>query len=551
MLMVLETQRTGDGKPARIPFAGAVRSRARGEEARIAAAVIAAVVAAVVVLAGPAPGELQGGVANLLILALAAVLLPGLAALAILRPWWGLLGWIALMPLLNVARPRLETVPVAITASTVMIVALAAGLLLDPPRPPKAATRLTTWARRGGIVLALSVLASTMVSADRAISWPVAFHGAFEPIALATLVVVFRPLVTQLLQLSLAMGASAAFASAYNIYRLGRFTASLADAQAHRVEFGRFTYYNVNLFGEILVIALPLLLAPLVLGRISGLPRRVRATILIGFVVSFLALYLTFSKGAWLGALAGLTLLFALVAGTWLKRALVVVIAAVVAMFIVPYPLYLATALNLPPDNWVMQAYGGTLQTLQGSDRLSSWDPATSTGEVSVNERALAWKAAVEMAVSHPLTGVGPGRFGEELATGTFSENMTRALGSAHNVLLNIAAELGLITVAVVIAFLATALAAAARAFWRGAGQARVLGLGLGSALVSYGVVSTTTGADLYEPYRVMNSDILFLALIVGGSIALGAAMAVTSAREMAPGTVDPGTGPANAATSA
>jgi O-antigen ligase len=170
---------------------------------------------------------------------------------------------------------------------------------------------------------------------------------------------------------------------------------------------------------------------------------------------------------------------------------------------------------------------------------------------VSVNERALAWKAAVEMAVSHPLTGVGPGRFGEELATGTFSESMTRALGSAHNVLLNIAAELGLVTVAVVIAFLATAFASAARAFWRGKGQARVLGLGLGSALVSYGVVSTTTGADLYEPYRVMNSDILFLALIVGGSIALGAAMEVTSAREMGPGTVEPAPEPATSATTA
>ena len=527
---MLEPDPADAARPARLRVAVEAASQNAGGVARIAAAVIAAVVAEIVVLAGPAPGELQGGLTNWLVLALAALILPGFAAMAILRPWWGLLGWLVLMPLLNISRARLETSPAAITASTVMIVALACGLLLAGPRPAEAATRVLIWARRGAIALTLLVLASAIASVNPQTSWPVAAHGALEPIALAALVVAMRPRVSELLQLGIAMGASVSIAAAYNIYRVGRFATSLADAQVHRVEFARFTYYNVNIFGEVLVIALPLLLAPIVLGRANGLSGRTRGVILIGFVISFLALYLTFSKGAWLGALAGVSLLFLLIAGTWLKRAFVVVVAALVAMLIVPYPLYFATALNLPPDNFIVQAYQGALGTLQGSDRLSSWDPSTSTGEVSVNERALAWSAAVDMAIHHPVLGVGPGRFGEELATEPAAAGMTRALGSAHNLLLNIAAEFGLLSLALVVAFLLGSLGVDLRAFRGLQPQARVVGLGLGCALAGHSVMANTTGADLYEPYRVMNSDVLFLALLIGAAIALAAVLPTVSA---------------------
>ena len=132
------------------------------------------------------------------------------------------------------------------------------------------------------------------------------------------------------------------------------------------------------------------------------------------------------------------------------------------------------------------------------------------------------------MAASSPLVGVGPGRFETEVVGPFRQRGSTRPLSSAHNYILNIAAELGVVAAAVVSLAM---LAAAWLTFrtWRwGAGSTRILGLAVGGGLLAFLVIGETTGADLYEAYRVMNSDAMFVALLVAIALGLGQLRAVS-----------------------
>lgn len=61
----------------------------------------------------------------------------------------------------------------------------------------------------------------------------------------------------------------------------------------------------------------------------------------------------------------------------------------------------------------------------------------------AVAERASHWAAAREMVRNHPLIGVGPGRFAREFAN--YRRDTTQPMKHAHNMVLNIAAETGLL----------------------------------------------------------------------------------------------------------
>ncbi len=495
------------------------------------AAVSMAVVGLAIALAGPARFELTGAGADRLILPLAIVAAAFIPCLAVIRPWWGLEAWILAIPLFNVSRVRLETTPVVITMATVVVTALAVGMVLARHRPRIARNEpigIALFALVVGIGLTAAV-ASPAIDA----SLPIAVHGVVEPAAIALIVVGLRPSPTQLLQLLLAVGIAVAGAAAFSMYRMSHIATTLVEAQTLRTQFGAEVFYNVNIFGVMIVAALPLVIACLALRRDAGISPR--GSIVVAAIVALLAfaLYLTFSKGAWLGGLAGVGLLLAWQSRSLARRAAVIAVTFALSMLVVPLPLYVAsfaasTCIATSPQPprathdqtsplcGAVDAYGGALSTIQGSNRLSSWDPSTTAGEVSVRERLLAWRAAVRMTITRPILGVGPGRYGAEAAAEFHEPDATRALISAHNFFLNLAAEFGIPFVLLIVGTITAAVLAGRRMRQGGDGPLRPIGLGGACSLVGFVVVASTTGIDTYQAYRIMNSDMILLGILVG-----------------------------------
>ena len=530
--------------------------RTRTPMTGIVLAVVAGAFGAGVVLLGPAAGDLNSSIADQTILALATLAMGIVLMAAILRPWSGLLVWLVCMPLLNVARVRIDTEPVAVTASTIVLLALVVGWLMESRRYALApGSTIRPAILQAAAILALVTVASVLVHGDPATSWPVALHGVLEPLAAVLLVIELRPTRRQLWQLVAALVASAGIAAAYSLYRLTR-TALLSGLdQVSRGDFGHYVFYNVNIFGEVLAMATPLAIGLFLLTR-GHRPWRVGSFVLVTMFV--LAIYFTFSKGAWLGGLAGIALVATLASKRPWQRATSISAAVLVGFLIVPVPLYVgswlgsvgigpvATASPTPgptssgsprPSPSVSStpspgSYQQILEVFQGPDRLSSWDPTSASGEVSVRERFFAWKAALEMAVSSPVVGVGPGRFGEEVRGAFRQAGSIRPLNSAHNYVLNIAAELGVIAAMLVLFGIITGARFGFRAWRRGPAEHRILGLVVMGGLAGFVMIGQTTGADLYEPYRVMNSDGLFLALLIGLAFAL-AQLRATSEPEL------------------
>jgi putative inorganic carbon (HCO3(-)) transporter len=73
----------------------------------------------------------------------------------------------------------------------------------------------------------------------------------------------------------------------------------------------------------------------------------------------------------------------------------------------------------------------------------------------NVEMRLQAWTGASRLAISHPVVGVGPGNFQFHYHSSTGTPPGTRVLNVVHNAYLDVAAELGLVALAVFLAYLA------------------------------------------------------------------------------------------------
>lgn len=437
-----------------------------------------------------------------------------IAVLAALRAWPGLLAWIVAMPFFTAARIGPVVGWVQLTSTTVILATVVFSIVLGfrRTRPNTPAVPLAL----AGVMAALAVLA-TAVSPDLSTSVSITLHGVVEPVVVGVLVVLIRPTLRQLVALAGAMAASVVIAGAVNLVRIVLVFHHLGDFQALRNEFGRITFYNVGLFGAMLVTVLPLIAIAIVrpalitgaferaagaLGRASSSVRpgnraevalRLAGAVIFGFLL--LEVALTFSKSAWIAcAIVGLGLALAL-PGTWRRRGIGLGAIAAVAVFFVVISLVTAA---------------------KTSDRNNSFDPNSAEGEASITARFQATKAAVHMAIDHPILGVGPGLFGYQYAGQYRSADVTDLLQSAHDMIPNIAAEYGVPLALIFSLTVLAALLAALRTWRSGAGLARLLALTYGLALVAFMTVATLFGTDLYRTYRYMNTDVVFLGLLLG-----------------------------------
>ena len=160
---------------------------------------------------------------------------------------------------------------------------------------------------------------------------------------------------------------------------------------------------------------------------------RWRWLVTFGLGTIWLALLLSFSRGGWLGATAGLLVMAWLIGGWWRRGAVGVVVAAVVILAggwqIIPAPLG--------------PRLGSASQIVTAPDIPR--DAAQQRPDVyAAVERAAQFKAGWLMWQKAPLTGIGVGNYGNAYVDVAYN-TWWISRGHAHNAYMQIAAEQGVI----------------------------------------------------------------------------------------------------------
>jgi O-antigen ligase len=190
---------------------------------------------------------------------------------------------------------------------------------------------------------------------------------------------------------------------------------------------------------------------------------REKPLVLVATAIIALGIAATWSRGAWLGCIAGLSVMALL----WSDRtrrwlALGAGTAAVIAVLGLAglLPTVFAERFSVLFENFVVFD-------------ASKVDPTPTNW--SLVERMAHWQAGWDMARDHPLVGVGPGNY-EAAYPRYYIGDWLEALGHSHNYYINTFAELGLIglviflgfTVTIFVRFIAAARrAGASQSVWR------------------------------------------------------------------------------------
>ena len=490
------------------------------------------------------PGLLVEAVRALVPLAAAMVV-----TWAIYRPWPAYVAVLILTPAWGTTQMEFQVGPVQVILQTIFVAALIAGCVIRsrsavPTHPlwveePFAASQ-SRQARASGLAafrawterfearrfaevalvgfIGLAVL-STMASPDVARSATVLLHGILEPLAMGAVLVWLRPSRRDLVIVGAGLGISVAFGSLLGIVQALTDYKSLAALQAARLMFARVGYFNVGLYGVIVAMVVPLVVGSLAARHTLRLSKPMVGLLLFGLALTMTGLFFSLSKSAWLATSLGMAVLLLLLARTGRRRvAMLLAVGAVTAVFI-PWPgIILQVA---PPAN---SAYRSAMVALVGQPRLDSWNPTTFYGRGSMNERFYAVEGGVDMALDHPLLGVGLNEFGSyySLKGGYRPAQAKDDLDHAHSIFPEVAAELGLPAL-VLLVFACVAMLLAMWRVYAGARDhlTRTLGATLFAALAAWIIAATAFGCDIYRPVRDLSSDVISAAVIIGMALAL------------------------------
>lgn len=140
-------------------------------------------------------------------------------------------------------------------------------------------------------------------------------------------------------------------------------------------------------------------------------------------------------------------------------------------------------------------------------------------GGSNVDDRALRWQVAATMLPEHPLLGVGPGGFRSNYLGVSHNAELAEQTPVAHNMYVEVAAELGLVGLAGFAAMIGVGLWASERAV-RAArdGPDRLLPLGVQGSLVAVCVASAFLSEQYYMPLWAMVAAACALHLRSGGA---------------------------------
>jgi O-antigen ligase len=464
-----------------------------------------------------------------------------LAAFAIFRPWPAFLGILVLAPVWDAAQVTFYTNNFQVILQTVFLIALGVGCLVSrdrwsgrdrraTPQPASVDATRTPFLRRlmpsvtAGRVAVVALIcfvalamASTYYSPDVVASRLVLAHGILEPIGMGLILVALRPKRTDFAILAIALGVSVAIGSMLNIVQATPGATSLSMLQTNRLRFSLLTYNNVGLLGELLAMAVPLIVGVLLARRSLRLTWSSSVLLLVALVACMAGLFLTFSKSAWLATAVATTLLLLLAARGWRSRGAIVVAAGLLSTLVVPWP---ALVLQYAPPLNV--AYRTAMVRIVGQSRFDSWNPATIAGQGSVMFRVRAVEAGLHMAADHPLIGVGLNQYHRYYMSGYAIAPVDARIDNAHSIWPELAAELGYPAMALVALIYAAALLALWRVYRNPPDRAtRVLAAMFMAAVVSWIIVATAFGTDIYRPARNMSSEVVMMGVLVAAAFAL------------------------------
>jgi O-antigen ligase len=217
----------------------------------------------------------------------------------------------------------------------------------------------------------------------------------------------------------------------------------------------------------VLVVAVPLLV-----GALPAHPTRlVRVLAAAAAVVLVAGAAATFSRG---GALA------LLVATGWLL------------------------ARRVLPVRVLAGALAGTAVAVAVATQVAGAELSRSLQEKSfiagsnVDTRELRWRAAARMLAEHPVLGVGPGGFRDEYTAASRNAELAEQTPVAHNMFLEVAAELGLPAFCAFTALVGVALVAAERVLRTGRDRAAMVSVQ--AALLAVAVAATFLSEQYYLP---------------------------------------------------
>lgn len=478
-----------------------------------------------------APYDIQAGLVAQVLAGTVPLIAAAVAGYAVLRPWPAFLVVLLLTPYWDMAQVWWWIGNVQVIGQTLFLAALGVGCLLDDRVSPAS---IAAWLRgfryvgrtpdsvrvAGLALVALLLLAatSTALSPDVTTSGTVLLHGILEPVAMGVVLLVLGPTGRKLALVAVVLGLSVGLGGLLNIIQTLPDIRTLSGLQADRLLFSRLTYFNVGLFGEILAMAMPLLLTALLARKRFGLGQFAVAMVVVAIGLCLASLFLTFSKSAWLATAAGSVALLLLLVRGWRMRAEIVLLGGLLSAAVIPWP---ALVLQVAPP--LNDAYRGVMVRFIGESRFDSWNPSTLSGRGSLLERFYATRAAVEMAIDHPLLGIGLDQFRTEYVAGRYKPPEAHLdLNSAHTFWPEIAAELGVPALVLVVLIFAAALLALWRIYRAPPDElTRTLAAMLLAALAAWLVVATTFDIDLYRDWRNMSSDVVMTAVVAATAFAL------------------------------
>ena len=367
-------------------------------------------------------------------------------------------------------------------------------------------------------MLSLAVL-STVQSPNVTASATVLLHGILEPAFIAAALLLLRPTRRDLMLVLTALAISVAIGSLLNMVQMIPTMKTLAGLQMNRLLFSRITYFNIGLYGEMLAMTTPILLA-LLLAHWNGylrLHRVVVAVLLVAVPIDLASLFLTFTKSAYLGAIAGCLVLLLLFVHSWQRRVSISLAVVLLSAVVIPWP---ALVLQVAPP--LNEAYRSAMVPIIGENRFDSWNPSTGAGKGSIVERFYATRAGLEMAIDHPFLGVSLDQFGIEYADHYKPPQATLELDWAHSMLPEVAAELGFPALILDLIIYGAAILALWRVYRAPPDPlARLMAAALLAMMVSWQMVGTAFAGDMYRPWRNMASDYVTMMVLVAVAFTL------------------------------
>jgi O-antigen ligase len=262
-------------------------------------------------------------------------------------------------------------------------------------------------------------------------------------------------------------------------------------------------------------------LIPLGLALLLARPGRwMRGYLLSVCLLSIAAVGMSLSRGAWVG----IGLAIAVMALFWSQRSRILLATGAIAVA----PLGALAFLNVLPGE-VAARLATALDFFRFIDARQE---VVNPQNWAVVERVAHWQAALDMIGDHPLLGVGAGNYPAAYEN-YFLPGWTEALGHAHNLYLNLAAETGIPGALIYVAFVATALIYTMR--WLARSPRFALRTSHSYALhraVLLGVLGALVASSVHNLF-----DSLFvhsMSVLLGMVLALGQVSASVLAREAA-----------------